>query len=167
MQWSTRTISVLSMLTSITVLLEVVGGLLPGVGALICGFSTLFVALAGYLFPVGGLLVYAASSLLIGILMPAKVFVFIFNTGLLGLALGITFRIGRRVSVLITSLVLTIGTLFLSFILGIPVLGIVVHNIRGTMVVLVVFLFSLLFCWLWYIMMQRVLNNIGYLFNRY
>ncbi|GAB4257161.1 hypothetical protein [Thermincola ferriacetica] len=166
MNFTVKYLSTLSVLTSVTVMLQLFAGLLPGVGALAAGFTTLFVAMAAYSKPLGGLLVYAAAAGLIGIIMPIKLPLFLFSTGLLGLSLGVTVKLDQNISVLSSSLVLTIGTLVLTGPLGIPVLGPALSYARGPVsLLIIIFAFSWIFCFLWYIFFQRVIIRMGHLFR--
>ncbi|MCM3117382.1 hypothetical protein M3610_19085 [Neobacillus sp. MER 74] len=126
-------------------------GLIGGIGYALSIMATGPIILATVLSIRIGLLTYAVTTLLLIILQPSEVLIFLFTTGLLGIALGIGFKFyktGSMVSVM-GGTSLSFGILILLYIFQFPVLGpSISRQVSGT-VIAGVFLFSQFYSWIW------------------
>lgn len=114
-----------ALLGAIAALFQTAGGLFLGVGYLISPLSTAPIILSTVLSVRYGFMAYLITIVLLSFLQPSEIIVFSFTTGLLGLAIGIGFRIfKRRVLIAIfVSLFLLSGILTLIDIFHFPILG--------------------------------------------
>lgn len=144
MKSSVHNLTIAGILSSLAVMVEIFGGLLPGVGALFSGFSTLFIALGGNIGPASSGLIFMTTTLLIGIFMPASLPFFLLYRGLLGLILGLTHKNHPRLSIGAGTLFLTAGTLVLAHLTGFK------------MPLLPLIFYSLFFCCLWLYFLRQI-----------
>ncbi|WHY69420.1 hypothetical protein [Neobacillus sp. SuZ13] len=139
-----------SLLGAIAAILQS-AGLIGGIGYAFSIMATGPIVLAMVISIRIGLLTYAVTAFLLVILQPSEVLVFLFTTGLLGIALGIgfkRFKTGSMVS-LMGGTCLSAGIFILLYIIQFPVLGPSVSSrISGT-VVAGVFLFGQFYSWIW------------------
>lgn len=153
-----------SLLGAIAAILQS-AGLIGGIGFAFSIMATGPIVLAMVISIRIGLLTYAVTALLLIILQPSEVLVFLFTTGLLGIALGIGFKLyntGSMVSVMGGSF-LSAGILILLYIFQFPVLGPSVSRIVSGTVVAGVFLFGQFYSWIWMnlsILGMRHLNKV-------
>lgn len=100
-------------------------GAYGGIGYAFSMMSTIPIFLSVMLSVEMGMLSYFVSILLLFFFQPSELVVFPFTTGILGLSLGITLRyIGKTLVVsLMSSVVMTVGILFVVEILQFPLLG--------------------------------------------
>ena len=98
-----------------------------------------------------GLLTYIVTATLLLIIQPSEVLVFLFTTGLLGVALGLGFKWSRRkVSVTLTGgLALSAGILLLLFVFHFPVLGPSISSDVNATTILAIEGFSIVYSWIW------------------
>ncbi|MEH7086745.1 hypothetical protein V7139_29080 [Neobacillus drentensis] len=139
-----------SLLGAIAAILQS-AGLIGGIGYAFSIMATGPIVLAMVISIRIGLLTYAVTALLLIILQPSEVLVFLFTTGLLGIALGIGFKLyktGSMVSVMGGSL-LSAGILILLYLFQFPVLGPSVSSRVSGTVVAGVFLFGQFYSWIW------------------
>jgi hypothetical protein len=126
-------------------------GLIGGIGYAFSIMATGPIVLATVISIRIGLLTYAVTTFLLIILQPSEVLVFLFTTGLLGISLGIGFKVYHMATTvsLIGGTSLTAGILMLLYLFQFPVLGPSITNeVNGT-VVIGVFLFGLFYSWIW------------------
>jgi hypothetical protein len=125
-------------------------GLIGGIGYAFSIMAAGPIVLASVLSVRIGLLTYAVTTFILVILQPSEVLVFLFTTGLLGIALGIGFKFCKTRSMVsvIGGTLLSAGILIVLYIFQFPVLGPSISSkISGT-VVGGVFLFGLFYSWI-------------------
>ncbi|WP_226669815.1 hypothetical protein [Metabacillus litoralis] len=126
-------------------------GIFVGVGFVLSTLTTLPIVIASVLSLKIGFLTYVSTIFLLAITQPSELLIFPFTTGLLGLALGIGFKILRN-SVLITvfsSFCLTVGMTCLLYVLQFPILGPTITTNFDSKIFLYIFAFSILYSWIW------------------
>lgn len=126
-------------------------GLIGGIGYAFSIMATGPIILATIISMRFGILAYAVTALLLVILQPSEVLVFLFTTGLLGVALGVGFRLVKsKTSVTFTGgLALTAGIAILLYLFHFPVLGPSISNNVSGEVLVGILLFGLFYSWLW------------------
>lgn len=105
-----------------------------------------------------GLMSYVLTILLLLVIQPSEIIVFPFTTGLLGLSLGMAFKWWEN-WIAITffgGISLSVGILFLLYIVKFPVLGPSVSHTFQFPVVLVILLFSLFYSMVWMGLSRKV-----------
>ena len=98
-----------------------------------------------------GLLSYAVTTLLLMILQPSEVLVFMFTTGLLGISLGVGFKLfqTRLVVSLTGGMLLATGIFLLLYLFQFPILGPSISSQVSFTVIGGVLLFALFYSWIW------------------
>ncbi|PLS07084.1 hypothetical protein [Neobacillus cucumis] len=126
-------------------------GLIGGVGYAFSIMATGPIVLATVTSIQIGLLTYAVTTFLLVILHPSEVLVFLFTTGLLGIALGIGFKLYKTRSMVsvLGGIALTAGILILLYLFHFPVLGPSISSKVSGTVIVGVLLFGLLYSWIW------------------
>ena len=139
-----------SVLSAIAVLLQS-AGVFTGIGYVFSMFATLPIVLATMISVQLGIMSYTLSILLLVIIQPSELIVFPFTTGLLGLGLGIGFKLFKhwlKVSIF-SAVVLMAGIFLLLYGLKFPVLGPSIGSSIDIRVILGTLLFSLIYSWIW------------------
>ncbi|AGK54008.1 hypothetical protein [Bacillus sp. 1NLA3E] len=159
-QTKTKRLVLGAFLSSIAAVLQAAGGFLPGVGYFISPFATGPILLCSMLSLPLGAISFLLSNLLLLILQPSEIIVFPFTTGLLGLGIGAAFYFfKKRLSLIVaSSTLLTLGIIFLLYVLQFPVLGPAVSASFSLLTTSGIFLFALMYSWIWV--------DIGFLFLR-
>ncbi len=109
-----------------------------------------------------GILSYILTIFLLFIIEPSELIVFPFTTGLLGLALGVSFlKLKRRIWIVsFSATCLLIGIMIVLDVFRFPVLGPAVHTTMNIKIILSIFIMSFLYCWIYAgfcrIMMNRL-----------
>jgi hypothetical protein len=126
-------------------------GLIGGFGYAFSMMATGPIVLATIISAQFGLLTYVVTALLLVIIQPSEVLVFLFTTGLLGVALGLGFKwTKRKISVTLAGgLALTAGILLLLFIFNFPVLGPSLSSDVNAITILAIAGFGLVYSWIW------------------
>ncbi|WP_226037450.1 hypothetical protein [Aquibacillus saliphilus] len=126
-------------------------GLFTGIGYLFSMLATGPIVLATILSIRIGFITYLLTTLLLVIIQPTEVVVFLFTTGLLGVGLGVGFKLlKRRLLVAITGAVsLALGMMILLYLLDFPVLGPSVTGEPSISIMLGIFSFCLIYSWIW------------------
>lgn len=142
---------VLGSLLGVMAALLQAAGLFPGLGYLFSMLATGPIILATIMSIRIGLITYVLTTLLLVIIQPTEVLVFLFTTGLLGIGLGIGFKLlKRRILVTISGACsLAIGIVILLYLFQFPILG---PSLTGQLHVLVsvaILSFCLLYSWIW------------------
>ncbi len=87
-----------ALMSTLATMFQAAGNLVPGIGLLISPFSTLPIFFAIFYSIREGILSYILTIFLLFIIEPSELIVFPFTTGLLGLALGVSFlKLKRRI----------------------------------------------------------------------
>jgi hypothetical protein len=139
-----------SLLGAIAAILQS-AGLIGGVGYAFSMMATGPIVLATIISAHFGVLTYVVTGLLLLVIQPSEVLVFLFTTGLLGVALGLGFKWSRRtLSVIIVGgLALTVGILLLLNLFHLPVLGPSLSKKVNVLSILGIAVFSLIYSWIW------------------
>ena len=139
-----------SLLGAIAAILQS-AGLIGGIGYAFSMMATGPIVLATVISIRIGMLTYAVTALLLMILQPSEVLVFLFTTGLLGISLGIGFKLFRMsiaVSIL-GGISLTSGIVILLYLFQFPVLGPSVSSKASGSVAAVILFFGFIYSWIW------------------
>lgn len=146
-----------SLLAGIAAILQA-AGFFTGIGYAFSMLTTLPIVLASKLSLRIGFMSYVITVFLLAIIQPSELFVFPFTTGLLGLSLGIAFKLWKSwISITLTGgFGLSIGIMFLLYVLRFPVLGPAVSSIFNLNIALIIFLFSMFYSLIWMGISKRV-----------
>ncbi|WP_456275971.1 hypothetical protein [Bacillus sp. AK128] len=126
-------------------------GIIVGIGYALSILTTWPIAIATVISVKIGIMSYFSTILLLVLIQPSELLIFPFTTGLLGLSLGVGIKIVKNslLSTLFASLSLTFGILTLLYAVQFPILGPTISTTFDFKVVVLTFLFSILYSWLW------------------
>ncbi|WP_406652636.1 hypothetical protein [Bacillus cereus] len=151
-----------ALMSALATMFQAAGNLVPGIGLLISPFSTLPIFFAIFYSIREGILSYILTIFLLFIIEPSELIIFPFTTGLLGLALGLAFlKFKRRIWIVsFSATCLLIGIIIVLDVFRFPVLGPTVHTTIDMKIILLIFILSFLYCWIYAgfcrIMMNRL-----------
>ncbi len=151
-----------ALMSVLATMFQAAGNLIPSIGLLISPFATLPIFFAICYSIREGLLSYALTIFLLFIIQPSELFVFPFTTGLLGIALGVSFsKLKRRIWVVsFSAICLLIGIMIILDIFRFPVLGPTVHTTLDIKIILSIFVLSFLYCWIYAGFCRIILNRV-------
>ncbi|MFP7300352.1 hypothetical protein [Neobacillus niacini] len=134
----------------IAAILQSAGGIIPGIGMLISPLATAPIIISMLIYPAYGLLSYFLTIFLLLLIQPSELIVFPFTTGAMGIGIGLGLLLFNKVwkVVSLSSLFLTTGICLLLYIIQFPILGPLFMEI-SIINILMIYLFSLLYCWMW------------------
>jgi hypothetical protein len=137
------------------------GGFLPIVGLFISPFATLPIILITIISIPYGIMCYFTTIFLLMFIQPSELFIFPFTTGLLGLAVGVGFKLLKSNITIITSsgLSLVIGILLLLFVIKFPVLGPTVSTSMDWKIVLMLIPFCWFYSWIWVVLTRFLIKR--------
>ena len=140
-----------SLMAALAAILQAAGGLVPGIGFFISPFTTAPILLVTLISIRTGTLTYLLTILLLLLIEPSELMIFPFTTGLLGLGLGLTFRVfNQRLAILLTNgCLLMIGICIPLYGLGFPVIGPTFSLSFNMPVTLMILSFSIVYSWIW------------------
>ena len=154
-----RFISIGGILTTITVIFQSAPIFLPAIGLLFSPLSTLPIAIAALCNISLGMAVFFTSAFILILVNVQEAIILLFTTGLLGTALGtLLYRKGLLVSILLSSIVLAIGMISLTYIVGISAFGDFTSSKSVPLTLLIYTLFSLLYVSIWTIGLRKFIN---------
>ncbi|MCX7920504.1 MAG: hypothetical protein N3B21_00555 [Clostridia bacterium] len=154
-----RFISVGGLLTSLTVLLQSAPVFLPAIGLALSPLSTLPIALATVFNISLGITVLFSSALILTIVSPQEAIILLFTTGLLGTVMGtLLYRKGIIVSILSSTIILSIGMIILTYIVGISAFGGLTGTLSFPITLIIFFIFSLVYVSIWNICFRKFTN---------
>ncbi|QCJ42856.1 hypothetical protein FAY30_13570 [Bacillus sp. S3] len=132
-------------------------GVFAGIGYALSILTTLPIVLSCLISLRIGIMSYFNTILLLMIFLPSELFVFPFTTGLLGISLGTAFKFWKNwLSITVFGgSSLTAGIMALLYVFGFPVLGPTVSHTFNSKVVLLIFLFSLVYSWIWMVLGKK------------
>jgi hypothetical protein len=133
-------------------ILQSAGGLFPGIGYVISPLATAPIIMLCLLTSVrNGVLAYVMATFILVFIQPSELIIYPFTTGVLGIGLGIGVHyFTNRMSIIICgAFFLWCGILFLLYGLDFPVLGPFVSSTFNIKSVLIIWLFSMFYSWLW------------------
>lgn len=147
---------------ALAALFQSAGGWLPGLGLAISPLATAPIALSTFVQYRTGVLAFILSNILLLFLQPSELMIFPFTTGLLGIGLGYSFNKCETVvaKVICSSLFLTLGIIFVLYVLQFPILGPMVKTDLSIFTLFFISIFSLGYSWLWLILFQFILVRI-------
>ncbi|HEY9060778.1 MAG TPA: hypothetical protein VIO64_09790 [Pseudobacteroides sp.] len=154
-----RFISIGSLLTSLTVLLQSAPVLLPVVGLALSPLSTLPIALAAVFNISLGITVLFSSALILIMVSVQEAIILLFTTGILGTVIGtLLYRKGIVVSILSSAIILSIGIIILTYIVGVPAFGDLTGTLSFPFALITFFMFSLIYVSIWNICFRKFAN---------
>lgn len=162
----TAKIILTSFLSLMAAVFQSAGGFLPGIGFTVSPITTAPIIISVIISYQLGFMSYIITIFLLLIIQPSELFIYPFSTGLLGLGIGIGFRLlKKRISIIIlASFTLFIGILAVLYIVKFPILGPVSTNVN-TYTLLLIYLFTIIYSWAWVeasLIMFKKLNKILY-----
>ncbi len=154
-----RFISLGGLLTSLTVLLQSAPVFFPAVGLALSPLSTLPIALAAVFDISLGISVLFSSVLILIMVSPQEAIILLFTTGILGTVIGtLLYRKGIIVSILSSAIILSIGIIISTYIVGVPAFGDLTCTLSFPVTLLTFFIFSLIYASIWNICFRRFTN---------
>ncbi|QWG63832.1 YybS family protein [Bacillus mycoides] len=151
-----------ALLGSFAAIFQSAGNLIPGIGLFISPSATLPIFLAICYSIREGVLSYILTIFLLFIIEPSELIVFPFTTGLLGIALGVSFlQFKRRIWVIsFSAICLLIGIMIILDIFRFPVLGPSIHTTMDIKVITLIFILSFLYCWIYAELCRIIMNRV-------
>lgn len=145
-----RKIAYGALLASLATILQS-AGIFGGVGFLVNALSTLPILTATIFSLRLGFLTYTVALVMIAIIQPSELFIFPFTTGPLGLSMGFAFKYFKKgiLIVAFSGVSLTIGFLFILFVIQFPILGPAGASSADINLIVVIVLFSFFYSWIW------------------
>ena len=146
-------------LTTITVIFQSAPIFLPAIGLLLSPLSTLPIAIAALYNISLGMAVFFTSAFILVLVNVQEAIILLFTTGLLGTALGtFLFRKGLFVSILFSSIILCIGMISLTYIVGISAFGDLTSLESMPLTILIYIAFSLVYVSIWNKCLRKFIN---------
>ena len=150
MEWLPTTKLILTaILGSFAAIFQSAGGYAPGIGFFVSAMTTIPIFLATIVSVKYGFLSYFVTILLLVFIQPSELLIFSFTTGVLGLALGVSFyKLKTRFMVVVwAGATLMMGILTILFIFRFPVLGPGMGTSFHFSLLLLVGIFCCLYAW--------------------
>ncbi len=146
-------------LTAITVLFQSAPVFLPAIGLALSPLSTLPIAIAAVCNISLCVTVYFSSALLLIIVSAQETIILLFTTGLLGIVMGILlYRKGMVISIIFSSIALSLGMIFLTYIVGISAFEDLSNMLSVPLTLLIFFSFSLVYASIWNIFFRKFMD---------
>ncbi len=150
------------MLTAIAVLFQSAPVFLPALGLALSPLSTLPIAIAAVSSIFLGVSVFFSSALILTIISAQETMILLFTTGLLGFVIGtLLYRKGIIISIISSSIVLSLGMIFLTYIVGIPGFINLTRSLSTPLTIFMFFLFSLVYASIWNICLRKFLFHLA------
>lgn len=151
-----------ALLSTLAAMFQSAGGFMPGIGYLISFLATLPIFLVTSLSIRQGILSYILTILLLFIIQPSELIIFPFTTGLLGIAIGVSFfQLNKRILVVsFSSICLLAGIMVILYVFRFPVLGPTVNTIIDAKVIAIIFILSFFYSWLFVELCRIFLNRL-------
>lgn len=154
-----RSISIGGILTAIAVLLQSAPVFLPAIGLALSPLSTIPIAIAAIFNISLGFSVFLSSALILTIISVQETIILIFTTGLLGILVGsLLYRKGILTSILFSSIALSLGMMFLTYIISISAFTDLTHSLSMPLTYLIFLLFSLIYSSIWNFCFRILIN---------
>jgi hypothetical protein len=126
---------------------------------LISPFSTLPIAMAAFYNISLGITVFFSSAFILVFVSVQEAIILLFTTGLLGVVIGtFLFRKGMLVSILFSVIILSLGMISLTYIVGISAFGDLTSSLSLPLILLIYLLFSLIYGIVWNIYMKKFIH---------
>ncbi|QWU45332.1 hypothetical protein [Bacillus sp. NP247] len=151
-----------ALLGSFAAIFQTAGNLIPGIGLFISPFATLPIFLAICYSIREGVLSYILTIFLLFIIEPSELIVFPFTTGLLGIALGVSFlQFKKRIWVVsFSAICLLIGIMIVLDVFRFPVLGPTIRTTVDIKIISLIFILSFLYCWIYAELCKIMMNRV-------
>ncbi|MBU5675072.1 hypothetical protein KQI88_01400 [Alkaliphilus sp. MSJ-5] len=154
-----RFICIGGILTTVAVLFQSAPIFLPTIGLALSPLSTLPIAIAAVSNISLGFTVFFSSALILAIVSAQETIILLFTTGLLGIVIGtLLYRKGIIISILFSSITLSLGMIFLTYIVGILAFVDLTSSLSIALTFLIFFLFSLVYASIWNICFRKFMN---------
>ncbi|KAF0819224.1 putative membrane-spanning protein [Bacillus sp. ZZV12-4809] len=159
----TKRIVIGSILSSLATLFHIAGGAIPIAGYFLSPLATAPVILCTIFSKSLGLAAYMVTIISLFILMPSELIIFPFTTGLLGLGIGLALHfIERRINIIVCgAFFLSMGILILLYGIQFPVLGPAISQTFHIPTVVLIFLFSIFYSWIWVVISLASLRRLA------
>lgn len=156
-----RFVCVGGMLTALTVIFQAAPVFLPVIGMVLSPFSTLPIAIAAASNILLGFSVLFSAGIILSMISVQETLILLFTTGLLGIVMGaLIYRKGLFFSILFSSLSLSLGMVFLTYIIGIPAFVDLARSLSMPLTLFIFFLFSLVYVSIWNIGIKKLMKYI-------
>jgi hypothetical protein len=154
-----RFICIGGILTTVVVLLQSAPVFLPAIGLTLSPLSTLPIAIAAVSNISLGFTVFFSSTLILAIVSPQETVILLFTTGLLGMVMGtLLYRKGIITSILFSSIALSLGMIFLTYIAGVSAFVDLTSSLSTALILIIFFSFSLVYASVWNICLRKFMN---------
>jgi hypothetical protein len=121
--------------------------------------STLPIAIAAVSNISLGFTVFFSSALILVIVSAEETIILLFTTGILGIVIGtLLYRKGIIISILFSSIALSLGMIFLTYIAGISAFVDLTSPLSTPLTFLIFFSFSLVYASIWNICLRKFMN---------
>jgi len=160
---NSRFISIGGVLTTIAVIFQSAPVFLPAFGMVLSPLSTLPIALAAIIsIPLGISVLFSTVFILI-LISVEEATILLLTTGLLGFVVGtLLYRKGIILSILFSSIALSLGIIFLSYILSILAF-IEINSLKSTLLTfIIIFIFSIVYASIWNICIKKFINYLSH-----
>ncbi len=146
-------------LTTLAVIFQSAPVFLPAIGLFLSPLSTIPIAIAAFSNIFLGIAVFLSSVLILTMISIQESIILLFTTGVLGVVIGaFLFRKGIISSILFSSVALSLGITFLTYIVGIPGFVDLASSFSTTLAFLIFFLFSLIYSSICNICIKKFIN---------
>ena len=150
------------LLTALGVLFQSAPILLPMVGLVLSPFSTLPIALAAMANVYLGCSVFFSCAFILTFISVQEAMILLFTTGLLGLVMGaLLYRKGVLISILLSSLALSLGMMFLTYVVGVSGFVEMTSSLSTLLAYIIFYLFSIVYASLWNFGLRKFLNYLA------
>lgn len=154
-----RFICIGGLLTTVTVLFQSAPVFLPAIGLALSPFSTLPVAIAAVFNISLGFSVLFLSSLILVLFNIQEAIILLFTTGALGIVIGtLLYRKGIFISIVISSIVLSLGMICLTYIIRVSGFTDLTSSLSISLTFLSFFVFSLVYAIIWNICFKKFMD---------
>lgn len=146
-------------LTTLAVIFQSAPVFLPAIGLFLSPLSTIPIAIAAFSNIFLGIAVFLSSVLILTMISIQESIILLLTTGVLGVVIGaLLFRRGIISSILFSSVALSLGITFLTYIIGIPGFVDLANSFSTTLAFLIFFLFSLIYSSICNICIKKFIN---------
>ena len=147
------------LLTAIAVLFQSAPVFLSAIGLALSPLSTIPIAIAAVLKISLGFTVFLSSALILTLISVQETLILLFTTGLLGILIGaLIYRKGILFSILFSSLALTLGMIFLTYIISISSFVDFTQSLSMPLTFLIFFSFSFIYSSIWNFCLRIFIN---------
>lgn len=154
-----KLISIGGILTTVTVLFQSAPLILPMFGMALSPFSTLPIAIAAVINVSLGLTVFFSSTLILILFSVQETLILCFTTGLLGVVMGaLLYRKGILISIFLSSIALTFGIIFLTYIVRFLAFVEFASSFSVTLTLIIFLIFSVVYTSICNVCFRKFMN---------